>query len=205
MLRPQLPLAFFLIIHTLYGNTNASDSEEIDTIDIHLSHTKSAGIRELGYIQLSLFDGKSFSTFPDMNIHSSHLGPRDIATLRKAPPTRDYKPGNYKPKKYKATYQISLSHFIMKSALYLSFFQEQVDLKFFLNPNGNTLERHITMIPWQNWDKIELINLGIVPLKTHDNQSLDHLSIDIIWEGLSKPIITAKAYYEAISSSSSTS
>ena len=204
MLYNRLPIACFLLIHTLTLNANASlslDLEGIKTLPLHVNHKKHPLMRNLGYLKLSIFDGDDFHHYEAMNVHS----PRRVLDRHEdrfsiphktSPRDRTYSPVIYDPPTYEKTYQIRKANISNGDALMVTFLQEEVMGYNYYEKENHRYVRTYRNPAWQGLEDIPVADLGLIDLETCDG-ILEHLTLDIIWESLSEeqPKITFKPYY----------
>ncbi len=195
MCRYQLTLILSLIIHGFFNSANASTSEactyeeteEADFIKFHITHQKHPGMRELGYLKLSLFNGETFFDCPTMNIHSSTTKSRKklFSKLKKRPVDENrtpinYAPGSLRPKIYEKTYKVPRAYLVFGGFLCLSFYQENIDFKGIFDPISGKIIRRVTMFLWQDLKRVKVHNFSDI-LERHDGSYLYAIYLDIDW------------------------
>ena len=206
MFSPSFFFTLFLFsIHLLTSNANASlkldlpsEHDTPDTISLHVTHQKCNGMKGLGYLLLTLFDGDDFHDLAPMNVYSPRKKSLHGASL---PPkkrgSRSYNPRDYQPKKYETTYELPRSHFTNGDALLVSFLQEEIYFSAFDDKENKQMIFESEYFLWQACENIPVASLGLIPLDK-EGVSLSCLSINITWEALmdKEPVITRLPHYK---------
>ena len=184
---------FYLILHTFWGNANASIAEDfLEAISLKVTHKQCSGMRGLGHIMFSIFDGKKLiQHLPMMDVHSPVTSPREDTAL---PPTQ---PSYRRLAPHKNTTPIALIHFKKNNALRVSFLSDTVHVKTKTNDITGQKENYVQNHSWHGLVNIDVMCLDPDLLESHNGGPLVALEIDIVWENLDSetPTITAQPFY----------